>query len=135
MCAGVTAVNGKPNPLALVKIVVARKSAVHPSSRAPASSPPATTSPAMMPTTLMRTWIKVNMGRSAIITTSPSPWFRLLLQGGDFNLDPHAGIRQSGGDHHRRRADLAEMPLEDGPALREVRCVRQDIGDAHDIGK
>ena len=49
------AVEGNPNPVTLVRIVVTRKTSVHPSRPAPASRPPTTTRPAMSPSTLMAT--------------------------------------------------------------------------------
>src|SRR5687767_9365393 len=51
----------------------------------------------------------------------------------DLHLDAHAGIGEAGGDHRGRRTHVAEVLAENRPALREVRRVRNDVRDAHDI--
>ena len=40
--------------------------------------------------------------------------------GGDFHFDLHPGIRESGGNHHRGRPDLAKVLAQNRPALGKV---------------
>jgi hypothetical protein len=54
-------IEGKPKPVTLVATVVARKSAVQPSSRFPVSSPKTTTNPDAIPTRLIKTCTRVNV--------------------------------------------------------------------------
>src|SRR5262245_29878919 len=65
--AGVNCLNGKKNPVTLVATVVARKSAVQPSSRFPLSSPNMTTNPEPIPNRLITTCMKVSVWRLKII--------------------------------------------------------------------
>jgi len=58
-CDGKNLWNGKPNPVTLVATVLARKSAVQPSSRFPVSRPYRTTSPEPIPTRLITTCTNV----------------------------------------------------------------------------
>src|SRR6266436_3166428 len=61
LCDGNRWPTGKPNPVTLVATVVARKSAVQPSSRFPVSRPNMTTNPEPIPTKLNNTCTKVNV--------------------------------------------------------------------------
>src|SRR6202453_3514375 len=80
MCDGNNAVNGNPKPVALVRIVVRRNSAVQPGSRLEPSSPNRTKMPATIPIRLMMTWRMVKVGRlrPSIMTRSPVKTRRML---------------------------------------------------------
>src|ERR1041385_709390 len=80
MMPGVTCSKGNPKPVTLVRTVVARKSAVMPSSRLPPNIPNNTTKPEAMPIRLMITWIKVYLARDMPKTIVG------LLQNFDFEM-------------------------------------------------
>src|SRR5438445_8665585 len=94
--AGVTPWNRKKKPVALVATVVARKSAVQPSSRFAVSSPNRTTKPESIPTRLMTTWIRVNV----VMLTQPSRHVER------FASDPMRILRS---DEHDRRRDVVGL--------------------------
>ena len=73
MCDGSRLVKGNRKPVALVRIVVRRNSAVQPAIRLEPSSPNITIRPETIPTRLMITCTKVNVGRlrPSIMTRSP----------------------------------------------------------------
>lgn len=57
----------------------------------------------------------------------------VLLNGGDLDLDQYCRVNQASRDHGSGRPSGAEGLFESGPALAELRCVREDVRNSHDV--
>src|SRR3954471_3573640 len=93
--AGVMPWNGKKKPVTLVATVVARKNAVHQSSRFRVSSPNTTQNPEAIATRLMRTWMSVNKAKAEfILFIAQFVCGQLGFEFRDPSLQRHSGLPQ-----------------------------------------
>src|SRR4051812_36898049 len=130
-CGAPKCVRGKPNPVALVATVVARKSAVQRSSRLPLSSPYTTTNPEAIPTRLIAVCIRVYVLRSKIILCLPSEAVCRLSLRLPLEERKQVGVNLIlvGRANAVRRARIG---LQGGP-FNELRREERRVGDGHDL--